>query len=1435
MPTCTREGLDKKTTISVEDFKDDEKVFFCETTGEIFRDYEQYFQRVMLINSTIWACELTGRDNLTYAEALKSEREARRKLCSLKDIIKAPALMIAEVSYQTSFRNLVQLIYQYLKDRYFVGEEVTSANKSKNYVKCKIVNIIKPNKAPDDEVYDPKTIKYKVESIKNPSLTWIAPTDYVRRARMSFIHDNLRAFLKETVTQDEELLYRPTKEAYKKYITDKNIKYDEIFIGKLPEWKRDEKKLARIKAQKVNKTQSSISNYLVKNNGENGNGFTKNKEMKKMEERQAELERRKAEILLKIEEDITKLATKSDDLERIDQKVLPLYKPVKALVPTKYFGDFLMIQEFINSFVPILSLKDVFKKTITMQQMNRAFLTREVAGPLSDIFLVLLSTIFSLQLEEDDECDTKYVKSIKTGFMWDSANKAVATHDFIKKHFADTIYNLPLDAQTLSELLRLHLLGSGAPTSEKSEKWRFQYRNGYSVTEDPGLMLRIQYPHIIRALKTYTIYQLPFKDIVKILNCLIEQILTYYGCINLLEETLDNYTKARGKIKMYIIAKNKQIADLAKLKRKIFTEFQLESQGQPDKKIELERAMNRKISKLDLDAERELRNWDYKINLLRDEIFDYMSYLGSDRAYRKYYIFQSLHGVFVEHPSESLDHCLEDPPKNIEALAKCPRTKKDIRQAVTKLYKEVDKENVGKLVVKKPEIQTTIENGEIVKTNGISSPVTTAENGVDKPPPTQYELYMCTGNPQACIVHDPKNPDRVRWSYIHTKEDLTNLIDSLNPLGTRESALRTQLEELQEKIISHLKDCPTDLLTIPDDATMETHRAQMIAATQRSYANSNFGASIEADINDVMYDTLLDQIINLESNITNGYLAKLQVSDIDKWREDLIKFKYDSQCERLSYGFDGEEDNGTFVDPGEDLGDTLDIESEDSADELLPVHDSPTLRQHVRNLASALLQIEQAIDQKFLKEPFGVKNENAKDIEAKLKAGKIQRKLWEISLMNSTSYSQIFLHYNLLSDAIKWNKSSTQSKCLICKRKGDAEQLLLCDECNAGTHMFCLKPPLKEVPAGNWYCKVCEKKLGIKKEKPKYNRKKVFTYNGEEDEKEFKGNGGIENSESDDDEYKPYKKETRNRKQNKTKKNNITNMTQKTRKTVDSADEYSDEEIEDEVSIDGAEEEEDVTMFADNKDSCSSCTSDEDESLAEISRQQNKEKKENCKVCTFHNCDLSCDMCKMFYHLECIPLRRLPRGAWTCTDCKNKREKKKRKVSDVDSDSSDEGDIPLAKRQRNSLKTLRNNTTSSNGIDDINRNNNNSRRGRRTADDLPLNSVILYDLLNEIMKHEDAWPFLRPVSQTEVPDYYKIIKNPMDFARIKSKLNMARYTFNEEVMKDIELVFKNCDTYNTEGNEIYLAGASLEKFVVKECKKLNLPFTPSDMISSTID
>lgn len=45
--------------------------------------------------------------------------------------------------------------------------------------------------------------------------------------------------------------------------------------------------------------------------------------------------------------------------------------------------------------------------------------------------------------------------------------------------------------------------------------------------------------------------------------------------------------------------------------------------------------------------------------------------------------------------------------------------------------------------------------------------------------------------------------------------------------------------------------------------------------------------------------------------------------------------------------------------------------------------------------------------------------------------------------------------------------------CLICSRGDSEEQMLLCDGCDDSYHMFCLAPPIVEIPKGDWRCPKC--------------------------------------------------------------------------------------------------------------------------------------------------------------------------------------------------------------------------------------------------------------------------------------------------------------------------------------------------------------------------
>lgn len=48
-----------------------------------------------------------------------------------------------------------------------------------------------------------------------------------------------------------------------------------------------------------------------------------------------------------------------------------------------------------------------------------------------------------------------------------------------------------------------------------------------------------------------------------------------------------------------------------------------------------------------------------------------------------------------------------------------------------------------------------------------------------------------------------------------------------------------------------------------------------------------------------------------------------------------------------------------------------------------------------------------------------------------------------------------------------------EQMCEICLRGEDGPNMLLCDECNRGYHMYCLQPPLTSIPKSQWFCPPC--------------------------------------------------------------------------------------------------------------------------------------------------------------------------------------------------------------------------------------------------------------------------------------------------------------------------------------------------------------------------
>lgn len=74
-----------------------------------------------------------------------------------------------------------------------------------------------------------------------------------------------------------------------------------------------------------------------------------------------------------------------------------------------------------------------------------------------------------------------------------------------------------------------------------------------------------------------------------------------------------------------------------------------------------------------------------------------------------------------------------------------------------------------------------------------------------------------------------------------------------------------------------------------------------------------------------------------------------------------------------------------------------------------------------------------------------------------------------------------------------------------------------------------------------------------------------------------------------------------------------------------------------------------------------------------------------------------------------------------------------------------------------------------------------SKRRRAVDDKIEgmFHPTALEDLLNAMMKHRDGWPFDRPITKADAPDYHAIIKRPMDLGSIRSNIIRMKYNCNQ--------------------------------------------------------
>nr|CAH7768363.1 unnamed protein product [Callosobruchus chinensis] len=1303
-----------------ENLKDTDEVFYCEFTDEVFRDYEEYSEKIILYNSMVWSCELTGKTNLTYIEALESEEQARKSIQEFPVELRIPLLFLATKTQRTSFIEMSEDIFMYMKNRYFIGEHIEASFTGNKWKDCYVLQVVAPTdnvKSPrkngaknNERLYWPPAtgFKYEIEHInaEDNDISEIMMVDctQLRRRKATFNREKCRLFLKQYVEQDERCVFVVKPSVLADFGIGK-VKFDQIFDGPLPDFELSPIKKKSVYTNGKRQRQETLANFLMKTTKVNGANKEKKQsnlleQLKKREEefklkKQQQQEEKMAKKKMQKQENnlLMSLAKKwyrpKDDLLLENQQKLPELTSIVSKIPEEHLGSVLMIAEFAETFSKQLATKDFFPGGLTFDMLERSMTEFEIGGPFSDMIQMFLTALFNVQEEEsnqyrtatEDAVDIKDVEFQDNISMKDATRLATLASKWSSRYLGSPLAKLPLYAVTVTEILRLHLLSSGAIINEIGYRWRYAQRGGYSNEADPGLHLRLEHPHILRALGTQSVIELPIEDKLRIIDCLMNQLLTYADIRDIVEERLEKVKELKLELRSVQLTEKKRHAEYLANKSKL----QKELAGDPKLQDELD--------KLQRETEKKHEENSKEIEALNKGIYEYADVLGQDRAFRKYLKLNSIPGLFVNWEGNN-GQCLTEVIHQHTNLIN-PSTPQ-----LNKYFRDNFMKKTDGSPKKSPKKVNGSLNGSLTKPDEHNS---------------LTDLLMCNTDPETCIVHSTKLK-RPRWAFFSDKQQLEDLEKSLNPRGERECDLLNMIKNNKDRLIAVIEDTPTTTLHPSTNAQSEEEeqeqKSRKAKRGKNKYEDVNLGYPVDMNPQQVLENSLVDNILELEEKMSAGGLGKLAVKNREEWRNCLQSKEYDSLDRQVvkdkKVDIVKKENRNSnsrsatpeipskeekYQDPAKFLGCT----EKESAD----IEQLEKLKKSLKALTTALTQVAYAIESKYLKKPLG----HAEGWRNKKREGDLLDK-WEQSLAASTSYSQIFLHYLTLDSCIMWSRSALLARCRICRRQKDSENMLLCDNCNLGHHLYCLKPKLTSIPQGDWFCERCEK------EKEKEERLKQSS---------------------------PPQP---------TKKRKI----------------FVDEDVEEEESS-AEEEEEDVEE------------EEEDVDVEEVRL---------CKRCGSGGEVITCEKCSVNYHIECCkpPMRRAPRGPWMCDKCKSKHEHKRKRSS------SPESNVRPA--------------------------------GRRSDRYLPLHNAALQELLSDVIKHDDAWPFVKPVQKSEVPDYYEVIDRPMDFGTIKYKLNMGKYSEDSEVMDDVVLIFENCNTYNNSDAEVYKCGVRLLRYFAAKAKELDL-------------
>ncbi|XP_071665496.1 bromodomain adjacent to zinc finger domain protein 1A isoform X2 [Patagioenas fasciata] len=1544
------------------DLRPDERVFYCRVTNEIFRDYDDFFERTILCNSLVWSCAVTGKPGLTYQEALESEKKARLNLQSFPEALIIPVLYLATLTHRSRLHEICDEIFAYVKDRYFVGETVEVVRNNGARLQCKILEVIAPahhngmanghtsstdgdtiviSDSDDSETHnssaqngekkaiiDPSLFKYKVEPIKKDLYeTVIVKASQLSRRKHLFSRDRLKLFLKQHCEPHDGVIKTKATSIAKYNLAEQNFSYffpddpptfvfspasrrrgrppkrasasleDEITAKQNTQGNKNKVPREKTRFQKQKEDMQAMAFEKAKLKREKANAIEARKKEKEDKEKKREelkkiveeerMKKKEEKERLKIEKEkereklreekrkyveyLKQWSKPREDMECDDLKELPVPMPVKTRLPPEIFGDALMVLEFLYAFGELFDLQDEFPEGVTLEVLEEALVGNDTEGPLCELLFFFLTAIFQAMAEEEEEVAKDQIADAETKGC--------------------NLKNLDLDSCTLSEILRLHILASGADVTSANAKYRYQKRGGFDATDDACMELRLSNPGLLKKLSSTSVYDLLPGEKMKILHALCGKLLTLVSTRDFIEDSVDVLRQAKQEFRELKAEQHRKEREAAAARIRKRKEERLKEQElkmkEKQEKLKEEEQRNPAVEvplgeeeREDLDTSTESKEAERKEQDM-DTMTEDEEELGPNKKRGRGLVLVSVpvkvlddHGLKAtsctvpnntwDRNSESFSNAGRRGQNGYKEFTRQEETPCEKSEPLTAEEEEALKQEQQK---KEKELLEKIQNAtactnitplgrdRLYRRYWIFPSVPglfieedysglTEDMLLPRTSSFQNNVQSCTNEPQvfsktgeslkssestsnidqdshtSVVVEVPRpvyKPNR--WCFYNSREQLDQLLEALNSRGHRESALKETLLQEKSRIYEQLSSFPVEKFHIPDkpqsDIRPSSGRGRMSNAHDGSYVSAEKQLELR----------LRDFLLDIEDRIYQGTLGAIKVTDRQSWRAALEHGRYE-------FLNDENKENGIIKTVNEE-SEEMETDEQDKfvKDRLVGLKTeapsaastSTSTPQPVNNvvhyLASALLQIEQGIERRFLKAPLDASDGG--------RSYKTVLDRWRESLLSSTSLSQVFLHLSTLDRSVIWSKSILNARCKVCRKKGDAESMVLCDGCDRGYHTYCIRPKLKVIPEGDWFCPEC---------RPKQRSRRLSS----------RQRPSVESDEETAEQLGEGEEEA-----------NYDEMRQ-------SEEEHYEEEQDGE---DESQEDEEISPSKPGRPQVKFPLKMRAAKLNNPFSSRNSQHQARYASRSQQNTPKQADPLSRVTRRGIRKVKSAP-PAVTKPSLRLHSRTTRQNQSSLQADVFVELLGPRRRRRgrKSADSTLENSPSNSLGFRIVETADPSERlrkcpvsvsklslpvtepkrRGRkRQSTELPPQTSLnrrssgrqggvhelsaFEQLIVELVRHDDSWPFMKLVSKIQVPDYYDIIKKPIALNIIREKVNKCEYKYASEFIDDIELMFSNCFEYNPRNTSEAKAGTRLQAFFHIQAQKLGLPITSGNV------